>query len=278
MTAVNKVNRLFPRAEDLNAEEVDYELQIRNQPEEVVSQNLAEKQRLLRNLFRSDSNEGRNYPSNHMIGDEASLIEGRITNLEKALMKSVEPKLESSVLHYWYRAKRCIASNDEDKKLRRYLIRRIEKVMQDFQFGPPLSPYKEHINSIIEEVEAGQGAVGNTNSQSSEQQISAEKEKLSPGSGQVVDHPDTSKGAVKKITVTVPTGPTIVISKREYEKMENTLRQLSARLYDQNLATESNSSRENEALGYPLSQRTSRDARTALFGKEGQERETTANR
>ena len=99
---VLKMNRLFPHAEDLNQEEVDYELMIRNQPEDVFNLDIASKQRLLRNLFREDKNEGRNYRTTLNIMDEASHIEGRISNLEKALAKKVEAKYESRVLHYWY--------------------------------------------------------------------------------------------------------------------------------------------------------------------------------
>lgn len=151
------MNRSLPRAEDLNLEEIDYELSIRNQPEEVFKLDVQGKQRHLRLLFKSDQKEGRNYRSNTNIQDEAGHISARIDNLEKALSKKVEAKYESRVIHYYYRVKRCIADTEEGKELRRELSRRIEKLMQYYQFGPSLSPFKEPSIPIIQETE---GAVG----------------------------------------------------------------------------------------------------------------------
>lgn len=153
------MNKLFPRAEDLTHEEIDYEFVIRQQPEEVFKLELSGKQRHLRSLFKDDQKEGRNYRSQFSIMDEAAHIEGRISNLEKALEKRVEAKFESRVIHYWYRTKRSVATNDEEKKIRRELVRKIENVMRNFQFGPPMSPYKNQINNIIQGEEGAVGGV-----------------------------------------------------------------------------------------------------------------------
>ena len=159
--------------------------------------------------------------------------------------------------------------------------------MKYYNFGPPLSPFKEHINTALQEADRAdlidlneQGAAGKIGSQGVDQQKSAESEKLVPGSHQSGDHQDSSKGAVKKFTITVPSGPTMVISKREYEKMENSLMELSARLASQNLSNESNGNRGNESQGHVLSQPTTHasDSMTTQVGNENQPRGTNGNR
>ena len=203
--------RLLRRTEDLTLEEVDYELRIRQQPEEIFSEDLSGKQRLLRNLFRSDVTESRNHRSTINIKDEAPFIEDQIENLRKALSRKVEPKLDSRVLHYWYRVRRSLATNDEEKKVRRELSRTIEVLMKYYNFGPPLSPFKEHINTALHEADRvdlidlnGQGAAGNVGSRNIDPQKSVESEKLPTDNRHSIDHPNTSKGAVRKLNVTVP--------------------------------------------------------------------------
>ncbi|XP_058458784.1 uncharacterized protein LOC131435180 [Malaya genurostris] len=226
------MNRLFPHAEDLNQEEVDYELMIRNQPEEIYSLDLQGKQRRLRNLFRADQTEGRNYRSPINIKDEVNHIEGRITSLEKALSRKVEPKLESRVLHYWYRVKRSIARNDEEKKMRRDLNRKIEKVMKDFQFGPPMSPFKKQINDCIQIAEGAVGTQG--------QEVTfcfppgATPSKTQSTATQPI--PDKGKGAIPKqpaipkqqsIPHTEVNEPTMTVFRKDWEEMQNTLAKLT---------------------------------------------------
>ncbi|XP_062699094.1 uncharacterized protein LOC134284305 [Aedes albopictus] len=189
------MNQLFPRAEDLTLEEIDYELVIRQQPEEVFRLELSSKQRHLRHMFKEDQKEGRNYRSPYSISEEAPHIEGRIENLAKALEKRVETKFESRVIHYWYRVKRAVTRNDEEKMMRRDLIRKIEKIMQDFQFGPSLCPYKTQINKIIQDCENGaSGQTGNPEVQ---------RIRSPTVSDQIEDSPQsqpTPKGAVRKNT------------------------------------------------------------------------------
>lgn len=166
----------FPRAEDLNPEELDYELTIREQSKDVFDLDTQGKQRQLRVLFKSDQQRCKNWPSNLNIIDEIDHIEGRINNLEGALERKIEPRLESRVLHYWFRTKRCIANNELEKRLRRDMIRRIEKIMKNYQFGPPLSPIKEQIRNIIhdtEETEEG-GALNPVEHKTPERRIDVE--------------------------------------------------------------------------------------------------------
>lgn len=137
------MSRVFPRAEDLNQEELDFELQIRNEPEEVYKLDLTAKQRHLRNLFKNDQKDGRLYQSPFSINDEYAHVEGRILNLEKALEKKVESKYESRVLHYWYRVKWIHVEGEEEKKKKRELVQAIERIMMKYQFGPPQSPTVE---------------------------------------------------------------------------------------------------------------------------------------
>ncbi|XP_053691542.1 uncharacterized protein LOC128740057 [Sabethes cyaneus] len=248
------MNRLFPRAEDLNQEEVDYELMIRNQPQETFLLDFVGKQRVLRSLFREDQSEGRNYRCNVNIRDEASYVEGRMSCLEKSLSKKSEPRLESKVLHYWYRVKRALATNDEEKKMRRDLTRRIESLMQDFQFGPPLSPVKDHINNLIQGAEGGTGLV-NQSANPSLPAIPAEKQST----------PDRSKGAIPKQTpvsskvpnsIFVPSqaqqgeGPTIVVSKKEWDEMKSALADLMGRLNSNQPGAVVRPREQTEQMGY----------------------------
>lgn len=215
------MNRLFPRAEDLNQEEIDYELAIRDQSAKVFELDLAGKQRHLRWLFKDDQKEGRNYRSKLNILDEASHIEGRIENLEKALERKVEPKFESRVLHYWYRTKRCTASNDEEKKIRRELSRRIEKIMQDYQFGPPLSPYKEHINNIIHGAEDGARSLG--------LETSLPRTGVQNEQNHVTPPQNISKGAIPKHFQDHQAeinNDSLVVSRKEWEEMQRKLSEL----------------------------------------------------
>lgn len=141
-------NRIFPRAEDLNLEEVDFELELRNLLDENASLDLPGKQRLLRIHFKEEAHEPKTYQSLRNIRDEADHIEGRIDSLAKALERKIEAKYESRVLHYWNRARANCATNEEEKTLKKDLIFKIEKLMRDVQIGP-LSPTKGRINEIL---------------------------------------------------------------------------------------------------------------------------------
>lgn len=145
-----KMSRSFPHAEDLNEEEIDFELRVRSQPEEVFKLDLTAKQRHLRNLLKNDQKEGRTYVSPHNIMDEVHHVNSRLMNLERALEKKVDPKYESRVLHYWYRIKWSQAEGEEQKGLKRDLVKKIERLMSCYQFGPPQSPIISQINSIIQ--------------------------------------------------------------------------------------------------------------------------------
>lgn len=169
--------RILPRAEDLNQEEIDYELLIRNQEQDVFALDLAGKQRHLRSLFKEDLKEGRSYQSPLSITAEIEHIQGRIDTLEKALEKKVELKYESRVLHYWYRAKWSKAFGEEEKRMRRELCQRIEAIMKHYQFGPPQNPIVGQINTILSGTE---GAVGGHRSRSETSDQGSEKNKASP--------------------------------------------------------------------------------------------------
>ncbi|XP_062556949.1 uncharacterized protein LOC134221780 [Armigeres subalbatus] len=157
------MNQVFPRAEDLNSEEIDYELAIRQQPEEVFKLDLSGRQRTLRRLFKEDQKDGRNYRSPYSISEEAAHVEGRIENLTKALEKRVEIKLESRVIHYWYRVKRAVARNDEEKKLRRDLSNDDEasgQTMGGAVGGPGVSEdYSHFLDNPRKSIDYSKGAI-----------------------------------------------------------------------------------------------------------------------
>ncbi|XP_062537882.1 uncharacterized protein LOC134206209 [Armigeres subalbatus] len=217
------MNRSLPRAEDLNLEEIDYELSIRNQPEDVFKLDVQGKQRHLRLLFKADQKEGQNYRSNLSIQAEAEHISARIDNLEKALSKKVEAKYESRVIHYYYRVKRCMAETEEGKKLRRELSLRIEKIMQFYQFGPSLSPYKEQINTIIQRSE---GAVGLSGQDSSATPKTSTIKPVRQSEWEFPNPPDAPASLI-------PEGSnrrqeeTIEVSRSEWEDMKRMLAELT---------------------------------------------------
>lgn len=222
------MNQLFPRAEDLTLEEINYEFVIRHQPEEVFKLELSGKQRHLRQLFKEDQKEGRNHRSPYSISEEASHIEGRIENLAKALEKRVETKFESRVIHYWYRVKRAIARNDEEMRMRRDLICKIERIMQDFQFGPSLSPYKTQSNTVVQVSE--EGAAGKT------MNADAGVSQRSESSNHMNDLSQYAKGAIPKgmshslqETVGNPE-PEFVVSRKEWEDMKAMMMSLMNRM------------------------------------------------
>lgn len=225
------MNRCFPRAEDLEQEEIDYELDIRSQPEEVFKLDLKGKQRHLRQLFKSDQKEGRNYRSTFKIQDEADLIFEKIGWLESELRKKVEPKHESRVIHYYYRVKRCVASSEDEKRLRRELSRRIENTMQEYKFGPSVSPYKDQINNIIQNLRGTVGAAKSMAKQTSLPDV--------PRNEQWEFPPDPSTGVIPKASrVNVPGtsderdrrvrnhGDTIEVSRTEWEDMKRLMSEL----------------------------------------------------
>lgn len=144
----------LPYAEHLNQEEVDYELLIRGElGEEIGEVDLASKQRHLRTLFKSDSKNMKNYPSPYNIMEEYDYIDGRLTDLVKALKRGFEQRYVSRLLHYYYRAKRCLSENPEENKLKRDLIRRIGECMKEYKVGPPASPTVQQINSMLNEAD-----------------------------------------------------------------------------------------------------------------------------
>lgn len=149
----------FPYAEHLNSEEVDYELFIRgNLNGEVNELDLAGKQRLLRTLFKTDLKEGRNYRSPCNISDEFDHISGRLADLARSLRSiGIEPRFESRLLHYWYRAKRCRAETEDQKKMRRELVRRIEDCMKENKISMPSTLVKERINDVLNNTELAEG-------------------------------------------------------------------------------------------------------------------------
>lgn len=226
------MNRWFPRAEDLDQDEIDYELDIRSQPREVFELDLQGKQRHLRQLIKNDIKEGRNYRTNFKIQNEAGFICRKIEHLENVLKNKVEPKHESRIIHYYYRVQRCVASSQEEKKLKGDLCHRIERIMQEYQFGPSLSPYKEQINSVIQDL---RGAVG-TLKHSKPGQTSLPDVHFNEQWAFPVDR---SKGAISKSTrLDVPgtnrehttesqnQKDTIVVSRTEWEEMKRMLSEL----------------------------------------------------
>ncbi|XP_058446835.1 uncharacterized protein LOC131427553 [Malaya genurostris] len=146
----------FPYAEHLNSEEVDYELLIRGQLEASNCElDLAGKQRLLRTLFKADIKNSQNYRSPFNISAEFSHISGWVADLSRSLMRiGVEPRFESRMLHYWYRAKRCQTVTEDQKKMRRELVRRIEECMRTHKIGPPTFTIKQLINDKLQTTNA----------------------------------------------------------------------------------------------------------------------------
>ena len=184
----------FPYAEHLNVEEVDYELLIRSELDEKVAVlDLVGKQRRLRMLFKSDGKNMRNYPSPYTITDEYDHIRGRVGDLVKAFEKNgPEPRYASRLLHYYYRAKRCLAEGENEVKLKRGLVRQVEDCMKQYKVGPPASPIIEKINDMLNVADTGRlGAQG---------QSEECNERKTPGG-------DTLKttGAIPKVPKPVPT-------------------------------------------------------------------------
>lgn len=144
----------LPYAEHLNQEEVDYELLIRGElGEENSNLDLASKQRHLRALFKSDVKNMKNYPSPYNITEEYDYVDGRVSDLMNALKRGVEQRYISRLLHYYYRAKRCLSEQPEENKLKRNLIRRIEGCMKEFKIEPPVSPVDQQMNSRSNEAD-----------------------------------------------------------------------------------------------------------------------------
>lgn len=222
--------RTFPRAEDLNQEEIEYEFLIRNQPEEIYSLDLVGKQRHLRSLFKNDSKERVSYRSPLSIMEEAQHIQGRIENLEKALEKKVEAKYESRVLHYWYRVKWSKANGEEEKRIRRELSQRIESIMKRFQFGPPQSPVIGQINNILT---GSEGAVGGHLALSPRSEQGNTRERTAS----VDNDSERITGTKHKYSLAlVQDDPSVVtVSRGEWEQMKKTLAELTAKLVEVNL-------------------------------------------
>lgn len=261
------MSRVFPRAEDLNQEELDFELQIRNQPGEVFELDLNAKQRHLRNLFKNDQKDGHSYRSPYNIVGEYPHIEGRILNLEKALEKRVESKYESRVLHYWYRVKWIQVNGEEEKRKKRELVQMIEKVMSRYQFGPPQSPLVSQINTIIQG-NLDQASGGHMQTRNSKLSLQlpvhspsvVEQGRGSPGG----DIPMGPKGAIPKVPLTMnggqntvvetsPNGPQgnttdpsthISVPREEWEEMRAIIADLTRKLAQK----ESHGSRDNPSV------------------------------
>lgn len=151
----------FPYAEHLSTEEVDYELLIRGQLEgRVCELDLTGKQRLLRTLFKADAKNGQNYRAPFNISEEFSHISGRVGDLSKSIIRlGVEPRFESRLYHYWYRAKRCQTVSEDQKRMRRELVRRIEDCMRENRVGPPTADFKDRINEMLNS-ESAKGVTG----------------------------------------------------------------------------------------------------------------------
>ncbi|XP_062701495.1 uncharacterized protein LOC134285198 [Aedes albopictus] len=145
----------FPYAEHLNLEEVDYELLIRGVlDEKIAALDLPSKQRYLRTLFKADLKNLQNYPSPYSISEEYDHINGRITDLVSALERcGLEQRFVSRLLHYYYRAKRCLADQEGEALLKRNLVRRIGECMKGYKIGPPASEYVEKINDVLNEAD-----------------------------------------------------------------------------------------------------------------------------
>lgn len=283
------MSRTFPRAEDLNHEELDFELQIRNEPEEVFKLDLTAKQRHLRNLFKNDQKEGRNYQSPFNIFDEYSHIEGRIENLEKALEKRVESKYESRVLHYWYRVKWIQVVGEEEKRKKRELVQAIERIMAKFQFGPPQSPTISKINSILQGGadqavgRQGQSALGSqTSSKSLDENFSNQFEMHK---GAFVGTPTRSLGAIPKSAMNEvkdrntlcetrveglrndsDRSTHISITRKEWEEMQSVIADLAAKLAQSEALRQQTHGREQDNRGResPAPQRNEAPPRTEI--------------
>lgn len=289
------MNQLFPRAEDLTSEEIDYEFIIRQQPEHVFKLELSGKQRHLRSLFKEDQKEARNYRSPFSISEEAPHIEGRIENLERALDKKVESKYESRVIHYWYRVKRSVARNDEEKKMRRELTRKIEAVMQNYQFGPSLSPYKFRINKIIQGNEAVGGDLPHTvvrQNQTVRQGSNEAEIATSYGNdswGKQDDLPRTGTGAIPKDSKRSDHGmegsqsPEFVVSRQEWEEMKAMMMTLMSRMSGndhENVSrnSDNNQGRENwrsQSQGQPREMATQNIIHNRVFGERPDSRSSS---
>lgn len=228
------MSRVFPSSEFLNQEEVDYELMVRGQPEDVFALDLAGKQRYLRQLFKDDLKESRSYLAPYSISVEAEHIIGRIDALEKALEKKVEAKYESRVLHYWYRVKWSKAIDQEEKKMKRDLSKRIESIMRHFQFGPPQSPVISQINRIIGD-NSQEGAVGGEHTGEGESNGNGMKQYAETKS--IGDEVSRNSGAVPK-----QLNPKFEVSREEWNEMRRLLAQLTLSVTNANQMNSENNS------------------------------------
>ncbi|XP_055585110.1 uncharacterized protein LOC129737961 [Uranotaenia lowii] len=157
----------FPCAEHLNLEEVDYELAIRDRLGDVARKlELPSKQRILRTIFREDLSQRRNYQASDSVSDYFCHIGEQLSSIERSIQrKKMDAKSESRLLHYWYRSKRLQATSEDQKKMRRDLVRRIESVMSANRVVLPATPVKEQIRDLLTQNAGPSGNTSMTQSQ-----------------------------------------------------------------------------------------------------------------
>ena len=141
----------FPYAEYLDDDEVNYELSLRGKlNQETSNLSLDAKQRILRTLFKDDAKEFRNYRSSEKVTECFGLILGKITDISGKLGRNrADTKQVSRLLHCWYRSKRCLAENDDQKQMRRELVRQSEQCISANRIVLPATPFKDRINDIL---------------------------------------------------------------------------------------------------------------------------------
>lgn len=121
---------MFPHADYLTNEEINYELILRNYREDIGKDDQT-KLRLLRRLFQTDQKDGRDYRSPYRFEQEVDIITNRVRQIQQAwLEKEGDPGLVSRLRHYYLRVRRGKTLDKEVEKIRKELLRSISDMLR----------------------------------------------------------------------------------------------------------------------------------------------------
>lgn len=121
---------LFPHADYLTNDEINYELILRNHQED-VHKDVQTKLRLLRRLFQTDQKEGWDYKSPFKFEQEAHIITNTVEQIREAWqMREGDPRLVSRLRHYYLRVRRGETSDRDVENTRRELLKSISEILR----------------------------------------------------------------------------------------------------------------------------------------------------